>query len=128
MKDLLEKYKNHVVPAKTQQQLNQPLKDVTGFNEGHEAFLKDLIDKIGKKTLDTHNPDTLYNHIIYDQLSEEEQEVASLTAINLMSMIRQIQQLWEIDPVASFQIQNLVEGVFQMKSKFEAKHGDVYII
>jgi hypothetical protein len=128
MKDLLEKYKDHVVPADTQAELNKPLQDNSGFNEGQEAFLNDLIKKLNNGTLDTHNTDTLYNHSIYDQLPEEEQEQTSLTAVNLMSLIRQIQQLWEIDQKATFQIQNLVESVFQMKSKFEEKHGDVYII
>ncbi|MDH5597456.1 MAG: hypothetical protein OEY44_05080 [Candidatus Peregrinibacteria bacterium] len=128
MKDLLEKYKDHVVPAKTQQQLNEPLKDQTGFNAGHEDFLKNLITKLESGELDPHNIETLYNRAVYDKLSEGEQEQTSLTAVNLMSFIRQIQQLWQIDQSATFQIQNLVENVFQMKSKFEEKHGDVYII
>jgi len=61
-------------------------------------------------------------------LPEEEQEKTDLTAVNLISVIRQIESLWKIDQSASFQIQNLVESVFQMKSKFEQEHGDVYII
>ena len=128
MKDLLEKYKDHIVPADTQAKLNEPLKDETGFNEGHEEFLKMLINKLEDGTLSPHNTDTLYNHNIFDQLPEEEQEKASLNAVNLMSMIRQIEQLWKIDQKATFQIQNLVETVFQMKSRFEEEHGDVYII
>lgn len=128
MVDLLKKYQDHQVDDKTQQELNQPLKDDTGFNEGHEAFLKALIDQLENGQLDAHTPSSLYNHAIYDKLPEEEQEKADLTAINLMSLIRQIEQLWKLDQSASFQIQNLVESVFQMKSKFEDLHGDVYII
>ena len=128
MEDILKQYEGHQVDDKTQQQLNEPLKDKTGFNEGHEEFLKMLIEKLEKGGLDTHSPTTLYNHEIYDKLSEEEQEKAGLTAINLMSLIRQIESLWKLDQSASFQIQNMVESVFQMKSKFEKEHGDVYII
>lgn len=128
MKDLFEKYKDHIVPPKTQAELNKPLGDATGFNEGHEEFLKMLIQKLETKVLNPHNADTLYNHAVYDKLAEEEQEVASLTGINLMSMIRQIEQLWKLDQTATFQVQNLVETIFKMKSKFEEKHGDVYII
>lgn len=128
MEDILKEYKDHQVDDKTQQQLNKPLKDETGFNEGHEEFLKMLIDKLEKGELDTHSPTTLYNHDIYDKLSEEDQEKTDLIAINLMSMIRQIESLWKIDQSASFQIQNIVETIFQMKLKFEKEHGDVYII
>ena len=128
MEDILKQYEDHKVDDKVQQQLNQPLKDKTGFNEGHEEFLKMLIEKLEKSELDTHKPATLYNHSIYDKLSEENQEKTGLTAINLMSLIRQIEALWKIDQSASFQIQNMVESVFQMKSKFEKEHGDVYII
>jgi len=128
MKDLLQKYKDHVVPADTQAELNKPLKDQTGFNEGHENFLKILISKLEDGTLDPYKTDTLYNHTVYDNLPEKEQETASLTAMNLMSILRQIEQLWKLDQKASFQIQNLVETIFQMKSKFEEKYGDVYII
>ena len=128
MQDIIKKYKDHKVDDKTQQQLNKPLKDETGFNEGHEEFLKMLIEKLETGELNAHSPATLYNREIYKELSEEEQEKTDLTAINLMSLIRQIETLWKLDQSASFQIQNLVEGVFQMKSKFEEQHGDVYII
>ena len=128
MEDVIKKYKDHVVSDDTKKVLNEPLKDQTGFNEGHEEFLKMLIEKLDKAELDTHNTETLYNHAVYDKLSEEEQEETSLTAVNLMSMIRQIESLWKLDQTATFQIQNLVETIFQMKSKFEEKHGDVYII
>ena len=128
MQNYLEKYKNYSPDQKTQQTLNQPLKDDTGFNEGHEEFLKLLIEKLNTGTLVTTNSSTLYNQEVYGKLSEEAQEKADLTAINLMSLIRQIESLWKLDQTATFQIQNLVETVFQMKSKFEKEHGDVYII
>jgi hypothetical protein len=112
MEDILIEFKDHQVDDKTQQQLNKPLKDETGFNEGHEEFLKTLIGKLEKGELDPHTPATLYNR----------------ATINLMSMIRQIESLWKLDQSATFQVQNLVEAVFQMKSKFEKEHGDVYII
>lgn len=128
MQDIIEKHKDAIINPKTQKKLNEPLKDKTGFNEGHEEFIKMLKSKLESGELNPHNPDTLYNHEIFDRLHEEEQEKASLTAINLMSTIRQLDSLWDMGQTATFQIQNLVETVFQMKSKFEEKHGDVYII
>ena len=128
MQKIIEEHKDTIIDPKTQKRLNEPLTDKTGFNEGHEDFLQMLIKKIKTGELDVHTPQTLYNHAVYDKLHEEEKEKADLTAINLMSMIRQIESLWKIDKKPSFQIQNLVETVFQMKSKFELKYGDVYII
>lgn len=124
----VEQYKDVIIDPKTQQILNQPLKDDTGFNEGHEDFLKMLIGRLEKGELNPYNAQTLYNRPVYDKLSDEEKEAADLTAINLMGIIRQIEQLWKIENKATFQIQNLVETVFHMKSRFEAKYGDVYII
>ncbi len=128
MQDLLKQYADHQMDEATQKQLNDPLKDATGFNAGHEDFLKKLIEKLNSGELVAISPTTLYKKAVYDQLTEEQQEKVDLTALNLMSLIRQIESLWKLDQSASFQIQNLVETVFQMKSKFEAQYGDVYII
>jgi len=126
--DIIKQYEGHEVDGETQEMLNKPATDNTGFNPGHEEFLKMLIQTLETGKLETHKPETLYNKAIYEALPEEKQEKASLTAINLMSTIRQIESLWKIDKSPSFQIQNLVETVFQMKSKFESEHGDVYVI
>lgn len=128
MQKEIEKYKDAIVDQKTQRNLNKPLTDNTGFNEGHEEFLKMLIEKLDKKEIDPYNAQTLYNKAVYDRLSEEEKEETDLTAQNIMGIVRQIEKLWELEQKPTFQIQNLVETVFQMKSKFEEKHGDVYII
>ncbi|MHA1574862.1 MAG: hypothetical protein ACTSXL_01805 [Alphaproteobacteria bacterium] len=128
MEDVIQKYQGHIVDTKTQQKLNQPLKDETGFNEGHEDFLKMLIKKLGSNEINPHSIQTLYNKDVYEKLSDEEKESADMTAMNIMGIVRQIEQLWKLEKKPTFQIQNLVETVFNMKSKFEEKYGDVYII
>jgi len=128
MQKEIEQHKDTIVDPKTQQNLNKPLTDETGFNEGHEDFLKMLIEKLGKNELNPLDAQTLYNKPVYSNLSEEEQEATDLTAQNIMGIVRQIEKLWKLEQKPTFQIQNLVETVFQMKSKFEEKHGDVYII
>lgn len=128
MEDTIKKYKDHIVDGKTQQQLNKPLNDATGFNEGHEDFLKMLIGKIESGEINPHKIETLQNPNVFNKLSEEDQELTDLTGHNILSIIRQIEKLWELEKKPTFQIQNLVETVFQMKSKFEEKYGDVYII
>lgn len=128
MEDPIQQYKDHIVDTKTQQTLNKPLKDKTGFNEGHEDFLKMLIKKLEAGELDPHNVQTLHNKAVYDKLSDEDQEATDMAGMNILGVVRQIESLWKLEQKPTFQIQNLVETVFQMKSKFEEKHGDVYII
>jgi hypothetical protein len=107
--------------------LNQPLSREDLAKE-HAEFLDLLIGKLERKEIDPVNASTLYNHPVYDKLSEMEQEKADLTAINIMGVLRQIEKLWKLEQSKSFQIQNLVESAWQMKSKFEELHGDVYVI
>lgn len=128
MANIFEQYQNKVIDAKTQQKLNQPLKDENVLTPDMQKYLDSLLDLINKGQLDILNAQSLYNRAVYDKLSEEDREKADLTAVNLMSVISQIQKLWSQNPVGTYQIKNLVETVFQMKSRFEEKYGDVYII
>lgn len=124
----IQKHLDAVIGPKVQARLNQPPKDQTGFNEGHEDFLKTLIQKIEKGEINIYQPASLFNHSIYDKLAEEVQERTGLVAVNLLAIIRQIEQLWRIEKKATFQIQNLVETVWQMKARYEKECGDVFII
>jgi len=128
MQNIIQQYEGQIIDPKIQQKLNQPLADDTGFNEGHEDFLKMLIKKLESGEINPYDIKTLFTKSVYEKLSDEEKEETDITALNLMGIIRQIEQLWKIEHKATFQIQNLVETVFHMKSKFEQKHGDVYII
>ena len=128
MDQVLKQYENHVVDPKTQERLNKPLTDRTGLNDGHEEFLKTLMSQLNSGKIDPLNIKTLYNKDVYDKLSEEDQEKADVTGLNIMSIVKQIDSLTKLEERPTFQIQNLVETVFQMKSKFEKEHGDVYII
>jgi len=127
MRNVYKMFKDAAIDPNVQNKLNQPLSQ-EDLSKEHGDFLGTLIGKLEKKELDPFNVSTLYNHPVYDKLSEEEQEKTDLTASNLMAIIRQIEQLWKLEHAKSFQIQNLVETVWQMKSKFEDLHGDVYVI
>ena len=128
MQQIIQKYKDHIMDPKTQEQLNKPLDDKKGLSKEHEDFLKMLIGKLESGEINPYDIRTLHNKAVYDKLSEQEQEATDLTGHNIAAIIRQIEQLWKLEHKESYQIKNLVETVFQMKSKFEAKHGDVYII
>jgi hypothetical protein len=129
MQKELEQYKDHVMDPETQIMLNKPLPHPDkSLEKEHEGFLMTLIGKLGSGELDPLNAQTLYHREVYDALGEAEKEKADLTAVNLMSIIRQIEKLWKTEKKPTFQLQNLVETVWQMKSGFEEEHGDVYVI
>lgn len=127
MRNYYKMFKDAILKPEVQKKLNQPL-SAEALAKEHADFLELLIAKLEKKELDPLNAQTLYNRPVYEKLSESEKEKTDLTAINMMGVIRQIEQLWKLEHAKSFQIQNLVETVWQMKSKFEEMHGDVYII
>src|SRR5262249_44729945 len=128
MQQILKQYANYVPDAETQKRLNKPIADGAGLDKSHEDFLNLLLGKIEKGELNPLNLRTIYNPGAYEALNESEQEAADMTAMNLMSVIKHIQALQTLEKEPGFQVRNLVETAFQMKSKFEAKHGDIYVI
>ena len=128
MLNLLKEHEGYQVDEKTQKRINTPLKHSDGLSEVKKEFLNKLLEQIKNGDINPHKIDSLYNKDVYGRLSEEDQEKADLTGHNILSLIRQIERLWELDHKESFQMDNLLESIYQMKSKFEDKYGDVYII
>ncbi|MBN1258789.1 hypothetical protein JXA05_03465 [Candidatus Peregrinibacteria bacterium] len=121
------KYRDTVIDPKTQEMLNKPL-PAGEVDPKYAEFLDMLLKKFESGEINPHLASSLYNRAVYEKLSENDREKADMTAINLMSVIRQIEMLWRLEHKASFEVMNLVETVFRMKSGFEELHGDVYII
>ena len=128
MQKIIQQYQDYSPDAATQARLNQPLKKEEGLHETHQSFLALLIKKLEDGSLNPLSIPTLFNPMVYEKLDEEEREKTDLTALNLMSVIRQIETLWKLEHRETFQMESLAETVFQMKSAFEAKHGDVFVI
>lgn len=124
----IKKYQDQLIDPQTQKWLNQPQTQSAKLEPKQEEFLKFLMQKIATGGLDPLRPASLYDQAVYAKLSETDQEKADLTALNIMSIIKQIDMLWSAHPESTFQVANLVETVWQMKSKFEAKYGNVYVI
>ena len=128
MQKIIQQHQGYVPDNQTQQLLNRPLKKDDGLQTAHQEFLKLLIKKLEDGSLNPLSIPTLFNPMVYEKLDEKEREKTDLTALNLMSVIRQIETLWKLEHRETFQMESLAETVFQMKSAFEAKHGDVFVI
>lgn len=114
-------------PAKVKM-LNTPLNDPSGFNAGEQEFLNIVMQKVESKEIDLLKPSSLLNQAVYEKLAPEAQAKADFTAMNLLSIIRQIHSVWGINKEPTYMIQNLILDVKYTKEKLEEVSGDVFII
>ncbi|MBI5413782.1 hypothetical protein HZA42_05545 [Candidatus Peregrinibacteria bacterium] len=112
----------------TQKRLNEPLVKPTGISPENQAFLNMVLDKVDRGQINLLMPSTLINHAIYDQLPPEKQGKVDFDAVNLLTTLRNIYDLWKIDKQPTFQIENMVHQVRVTKERLEEISGDVYVI
>lgn len=121
-------HQNVEISPEAQQALNQPLKHQGDIDEKDRQFLKMLIEKIEKGTINLYQPSSLINTTVYSNLTEEAQGIADYDAFNLLTTIREIYRLWQQGHHETFQIENLVHRIRLTKERLEELGGDIYII
>ena len=112
----------------TQSELNTPLVDPTGVGDENEEFLKIVISLIDDKKIDLYTPSTLFNQDVYSKLPQERQGKADLEAMNLLSALRDVKDLYDAGHKDTFQMENLIERVKNTKERIEAEGGDLFKI
>ena len=108
--------------------MNEPAVDTTGFNPGDEEFLNMVMEKVESGEINLFQPSTLINTAVYEKLSETDRGKADLDAVNLLTKIRQIHGLWQVDRKPTFMIQNLILDVKHTKERLEEPGSDVFVI
>ena len=111
-----------------QKELNTPLSDPTGASNENDKFLHLVISLINDEKIKLHTPSTLINKSVYDDLSEEKQGLVDMEAVNLLSAVREIKDLFDAGHKDTYQMQNLVERVRNTKERIEEKGGDLFVI
>ncbi|PIZ76528.1 hypothetical protein COY05_01035 [Candidatus Peregrinibacteria bacterium CG_4_10_14_0_2_um_filter_38_24] len=119
---------NNQIDPETQKVLNTPLATPAGNDPKDEEFLNTVLDLISKGTIDLYKPETLINHAVYDQLPVDKKGKADIEAFNVLSKIRDIKGLNDAGFTGTFQMQNLVHSVRDIKERLEIGGGDVFII
>lgn len=112
----------------TQKILNEPIAKPGGLSAEDQSFLNLILDKVDKKEINLLIPSSLINQSVYDSLSEELQGKVDFDAVNLVSTLRNIYDLWKFHQQPTFQIENLVHQVRLTKERLEETSGDVYVI
>lgn len=108
--------------------------DPDGFTPEELIFLKDLQTKITENVLDPYTPSSLINQEIYQKAEQKARGMADMTAINLCSKIRQIQDLMRLNGMQNiyehptYQVKYLVKDLKYQKEIFEKQYGDIFII
>jgi hypothetical protein len=124
---ILEKATVEISP-KTQEILNKPLEHPEGIDEKDLSFLRMLIAKIENGEIKLFQPSSLFNHAVYDKLSEQAKAKAEIDAFNMLATIRDIYRLWQAGERETYQIENLVHRIRLTKERLEEAGGDIFII
>ncbi len=120
--------KSVFVDKDTQKNLNEPLQDPSGISGEDEKFLEFVMKLISDGKIDLYKAETLVNQEVYKNLSEEQRGKVDFESVNLLSSIREIQDLYENGFEKSFQIQNQVHRLREIKNRLEDESGDLFII
>ncbi|MBT6143482.1 hypothetical protein HOH51_03130 [bacterium] len=108
--------------------------DPAGFSQDEKEFLEDVMQKIMAGTIDPLKPSSLINQPVYSKSEDLVKSKADLTAINLCSKLRQIQDLFQISGgdkmniTPSYQAKHMVMDLKYQKELFENEHGDIFLI
>ena len=112
----------------TQKRLNEPIINPKGLSADDQKFLNDIVAKVDGGRINLLQPSSLINHAVYDLLLPEKQGKVDFDALNLLTTVRNIYQLWNMFKQPTFQIENLVHQVRITKERLEQISGDVYVI
>lgn len=116
------------IDPQTQKKLNDPLAKPTGISQEDQTFLDLVVAKVEKGEINLMQPSSLINHAVYDQLPEDKQGKIDFDAVNLLTTLRNIYDLWKMYHQPTYQIENLVHQVRLTKERLEEISGDVYVI
>ena len=119
---------NVPIPADTQKMLNTPAKDTSGFDPADEAFVHDVVQKFDSGQINRHSPSSLINAKMYENLEEAQKGKADQNAFNILARLRDIYDLWKLNPMPTFQLKNQIHAIRLTKERLEQELGDVYIV
>ncbi|MEK7528211.1 MAG: hypothetical protein AAB592_00390, partial [Patescibacteria group bacterium] len=93
-----------------------------------EEFLNLIVKLVEAQKINLYTPSSLINLPVYNNLSMEQKGKVDFDAVNLLTTVRNIYNLWSVDHRPTFQIQNMVQQVRLLKERLEQISGDVYVL
>lgn len=124
LQSLIDEHKN--LPEEAQKQAG---KAIAGTMKPEiEAFLDTLLKLLERKVIDPGNVRSFLNVDVYEKLMQKEKDAIDLALMNLGHMLEDVIEfrLSKLTPDSSPQLENMIAGLLQMKTKIEEKVGDVF--
>ena len=86
------------VDAKTQEIVNTPPMDPTGWSDGVKEFIQSIMKQVFDPSdpMDLMKPATLINQEAYSNASEEAQGKADFVAVNFCAKLREMKDLMDL--------------------------------
>lgn len=98
------------------------------MEQEHKDFLQLVIGMLDRNEIDVYNPETFLKRDVYDALDATWRGKVDQAMLNIALQLRQIEAFYrdKKTPNASPELQNMIEHLWQMKSRIE-EHHDVFV-
>jgi uncharacterized protein YciU (UPF0263 family) len=121
--EALQKHTDTEINPDTQAMLNKPL--AGSMDDADKTFLQDVVTKAEKKEINLHEPQSLLNKDIYENLAPEQEQKVDLILQTLLFSLRQIVSWHEAGEQENVQMANMIHDVRVKKENLENEVGDV---
>ena len=121
--DALQQHADTEINPDTQAMLNKPL--AGKMDEADKTFLQDVVSKVNSKEINLHEPQSLLNTNIYENLAPEQELKVNMILQTLLFSLRQIVSWQEAGEEENMQMANMIHGVRIKKENLENEVGDV---
>lgn len=93
-----------------------------------EAFLNVLLALLEKGEIKAADPKTFLNAAVYEKLPQMDKDSTDLSLMNLGHMLEDVIQfrLSKLTPDSSPQLETMIAGLLQTKTRIEERVGDVF--
>lgn len=127
MTDLQSLYDEHKhLPEDAQKQAGKAI--AGAMKPELEAFLNTVLRLLEKGTIEAANPKTFLNAAVYEKLPQQDKDSTDLSLMNLGHMLEDVIgfRLSKLTPDSSPQLETMIAGLLQTKTRIEEKVGDVF--
>lgn len=121
--DALDQHTKTEINPETQAMLNKPLAGT--MDEADKIFLQDVVSKVESKEINLHEPQSLFNKDIYDNLTPDQEGKVNMILQTLLFSLRQITSWSEAGEQENVQMANMIREVRIKKENLESEVGDV---
>lgn len=99
------------------------------MSDEHRTFAKTITSMLQTGTIDSSRPETILRRNIYDQLPFSIRGKVDFASVNILHQLRRVAEFYasKHTPDESPQLATMIEELWQMKARVEARYGDVFV-